>query len=256
MQVAVHQVTPALLGYDRAQRERVIDLQHQRIELHEEFVGGDEDRHHRGESIGHHGLHRALARHQRGHHSRSVTHRGDVRTNRLPDRLKPAHHAAIGPDAEGDRASFFPGKSVDRRRLNDYRGKLRQGRRDPDHGSRRGRSRLAADLNEDRLGLPACAHYDLGGSGADSSDGSGSFHDHDRIIGGVEGQTQDGVAVAIEGLNREPLLLPDCERQGIGADIELGDTLRPAQLGPGEEDHGWDQEMSKCFHDSSWSRLR
>jgi hypothetical protein len=27
-------------------------------------------------------------------------------------------------------------------------------------------------------------------------------------------------------------------------------------LGPGEEDHGWDQEMSKCFHDSSWSRLR
>ena len=86
--------------------------------------------------------------------------------------------------------------------------------------------------------------------GPDSGDGSGSFHDHDRIIGGVEGQTQDGVAVAIEGLNREPLLLPDCERQGIGADIELGDTLRPARLGPGEEDHGWDQEMSKCFHDS------
>jgi hypothetical protein len=47
----------------------------------------------------------------------------------------------------------------------------------------------------------------------------------------VEAHPQDSVAIAIERLNREPLLLPDREGHGIGADIELGDALRPGPVG-------------------------
>ena len=187
--------------------------------MQEEFVGRHEYRDHGGQSIGHHGLHRALAGHQGGHDSGSVSHGGDVRANRFPGRLEPADHAAIGPDAEGNRASLFSRQRVDRGRLNGYRGEFRQGGRHFDRDGGRGGRGLTVNLHEDRLGLATRTHHNLGLSGADRGDGSSAFHDDDGVVGGAETHPQNCIAVAIERLNGEPLLLSDHQRQGIGADI-------------------------------------